>query len=100
MTTHHEDLRACSFGRSLLSPVSGRASPRRIRRMFAAARLRWPGGFSRWRVWVDLGGLWVGGDYMVPGDWDGPGDWCYGVSWSVGFRLPFGLFRHQGFRVW
>lgn len=46
-------LRLCSFGRSLLWPVSGPGSVRRSFRLLAAARRRWPGG--RWSFHSPVG---------------------------------------------
>lgn len=88
--------RAASFGRSFLGPVVG-CSPslRRLVRLFAAARRRWPSGSRRWRVWVEFGCLWWSVEWMVPH----PRGACVGVcaSWSVG--LPFGLLRDEAFCI-
>lgn len=56
-------MRVCSFGRSLLSPVSGPCSLRRAWRALLAARRRWPDGSFRVELpfevvrWVDHWGV-------------------------------------------
>lgn len=60
-------LSLCSFGRSLLCPVAGRVSLRRVVWSFRAAASRWPGGHLALRGHADRWGgslslLWVVAD--------------------------------------